>query len=140
MILDIEHTGIAVSDIEAAENDYKDLGYFKLHDGILDDLKRDVKVSFMQKGENKIELLAPLYPDKKSPVDKFTSLNMGYVMYHLAYRVTDLEKAIEYLQSKRYIQIENISISQFMENRREVYMYHSNMGLVELLEDLPEEA
>lgn len=139
MIFDIEHIGIAVADIEVAEKDYKDLGYFKLHEGIMDDLKRDVKVSFMQKGQNKIELLAPLYLDKKSPVDKFTTLNMGYVMYHLAYRVTDLEEAIEYLQSKEYIQIEEISVSQFMENRREVYMYHSNMGLVELLEDLPEE-
>lgn len=137
MILDIEHTGIAVSDIVTAEKDYKDLGYHKLHDGILDDLKRDVQVSFMQKGENKIELLAPLYPDKKSPVDKFNALNMGYVMYHLAYRVINLEEVIAYLQSKGYIQIEKISISQFMENRREVYMYHSHMGLVELLEDLP---
>ena len=82
MILDIEHTGIAVSDIVTAEKDYKDLGYHKLHDGILDDLKRDVQVSFMQKGENKIELLASLYPDKKSPVDKVNALNMRYVMYH----------------------------------------------------------
>ncbi len=131
----IHHIGIAVNDVEEAKKQYFALGYSEIHEGVLCDTIRRIKVVFMEKEGYKIELISPLDSDGKSPVDRYIKPRRGYVMYHIAYCVRDLEYAISYLKEKGFIQIENISAAALLNDRREVYLYQRKMGLVELIED-----
>lgn len=130
----VHHIGIAVKNIEEAEKQYEALGYAKKFSKAIEDSNRNIKVNFLQKYEEVFELISVLDSEKKSPVDRFMGKNSTYSMYHVAYDVENIEEAIGYLKSHGYAMIENISISEIIDFRREVYLYSRNMGLVELLE------
>lgn len=134
IVIGIDHIGIAVKNIQEAQGMYRMLGFKKLHEGVLRDEKRDILVSFMSNNQVTIELVAPVDNNQKSIVDKYLGLNIGYAMYHVCYKVTDIEKAIEYFKEKKYIKMQEISIAQLMDNKREVYMFNRKMGVIELLE------
>lgn len=98
----IEHIGIAVKDIEASEQLYKDL--FKL-----DPYKRElvpsegVEVSFFDCGESKIELLSST--NENSSIEKFIQ-SKGEGVHHIAYLVDDLVSEMKRLSGLGYSLIE----------------------------------
>jgi methylmalonyl-CoA/ethylmalonyl-CoA epimerase len=94
----IEHLGIAVKDLEAAE---------KLYELLLGraPYKREkvesegVATSFFMSGENKIELLAALNDD--SPIAKFIA-KKGEGIHHVAFDVENLEEEIKRLENNGF--------------------------------------
>ena len=94
----IDHLGIAVADLEAAEKIFTDVIGTKPY-------KREevasegVVTSFFKTGESKIELLQAKSED--SPIARHI-LKRGEGLHHIAFYVDDLDVEISELESKGY--------------------------------------
>ena len=89
MIEKINHIGIAVPNLDAAIETYKDLGFLVVGREIVESQK--VEVAMIQIGESHIELLQPI--SDESPIAKFLEKNRPGI-HHLAVSVDDIEKAL----------------------------------------------
>ena len=93
MLTVIDHVGVAVEDIEAAIALYRDaLGMPLVHRETVNE--QGVDAALLDVGDGHIELLAPLGPD--TPVGKFLA-RKGPGLHHVAYRVADVDAALEAL-------------------------------------------
>ena len=91
----IEHIGIAVRDLEAAERIFEDIlgePAFKRESVP----SESVNVSFFQTGESKVELLEST--DAEGPIAKHIE-RRGEGLHHLAFAVDDLQDEIDHLKS-----------------------------------------
>ena len=94
----IEHIGIAVKDLKAANNLYSKLlnaAPYKMEEVA----SENVNTSFFQVGESKIELLEGTSPD--SPISKFIE-KRGEGVHHIAFEVDDIEKEIARLTKEGF--------------------------------------
>lgn len=94
----IEHIGIAVRDLEAAERIFEDIlgePAFKRESVP----SESVNVSFFQTGESKVELLEST--DADGPIAKHIE-RRGEGLHHLAFAVDDLQDEIDHLKSLGY--------------------------------------
>jgi methylmalonyl-CoA/ethylmalonyl-CoA epimerase len=91
----IDHIGVAVADLDAAialhEQAY---GMEVVHRETV--ASQGVEAVLLDVGENHVELLAPLGPD--TPVGKFLA-KKGPGLHHVAYRVADIDAALDELRS-----------------------------------------
>lgn len=91
MLTRIDHIGIAVEDLDEAIALYRDsLGMELVHREVVEE--QGVEAVLLDIGEGHIELLKPLGAD--TPVGKYMAKN-GAGMHHVAYSVSDIEKALE---------------------------------------------
>ena len=94
----IEHIGIAVRDLEAAERIFEDIlgePAFKRESVP----SESVNVSFFQTGESKVELLEST--DADGPIAKHIE-RRGEGLHHLAFAVDDLQDEIDHLKPLGY--------------------------------------
>jgi methylmalonyl-CoA/ethylmalonyl-CoA epimerase len=104
MFKKIDHLGIAVEDLAAAVDLYRDtLGLDYAGEETVAEQK--VKTAFFPLGESSIELLEPTDPD--SPVGKFIA-KKGPGIHHIALRVEDVAKAIETLLTQGVRMIDTV--------------------------------
>ena len=96
MIKSIDHIGIAVKDLTATIDTYKDiLGLDCSGTEIVEEQK--VKVAFFPTGEGELELLETTSPD--GPIARFIEKN-GEGIQHIALRVENIEDALQELKDK----------------------------------------
>jgi len=94
----IEHIGIAVKDLEAANKIYKAvLGAEHYKTETVP--SEGVSTSFFKIGESKIELLAATNPE--SPIAKFIE-KRGEGIHHMAFYVEDIHAEIERLKGEGF--------------------------------------
>jgi len=94
--LKVDHIGIAVKDLEASISFYRDiLGLEMVGSEVVEEQK--VKVAFFPVGDTEIELLESTSED--GPIAKFIEKN-GEGVQHIAFKVENIEEAIEYMLSK----------------------------------------
>jgi len=87
----IDHIGVAVEDIDAAIELYRDgFGMELAHRETVE--SQGVEAVLLDVGDGHVELLAPLGPD--TPVGKYMAKN-GAGLHHVAYAVDDIEAALE---------------------------------------------
>jgi methylmalonyl-CoA/ethylmalonyl-CoA epimerase len=87
----IDHIGVAVEDIDAAIELYRDgFGMELAHRETVE--SQGVEAVLLDVGDGHVELLAPLGPD--TPVGKFMTKN-GAGLHHVAYAVDDIDAALE---------------------------------------------
>jgi methylmalonyl-CoA/ethylmalonyl-CoA epimerase len=87
----IDHIGVAVEDIDAAIELYRDSFEMELaHRETVE--SQGVEAVLLDVGEGHVELLAPLGPE--TPVGKFLAKN-GTGLHHVAYAVDDIDAALE---------------------------------------------
>jgi methylmalonyl-CoA/ethylmalonyl-CoA epimerase len=92
----IDHIGIAVKAIEQAGKFYTDILGLKIHDiETVSDQK--VNVAFIPITDSEVELLESTEPD--GPVAKFID-NKGEGVQHIAFRVENIEAALQELKDK----------------------------------------
>lgn len=92
----LDHIGIAVKNLDETIKFYKDvLGLPLEGTEVVED--QNVKVAFLPVGDTEIELLESTTPD--GPIAKHIE-RRGEGVQHLAFRVDDIEEAIEYMKSK----------------------------------------
>jgi len=95
----IEHIGIAVKDIEAANAVYKSLlGYEHYRTEAVP--SEGVTTSFFQCGDSKIELLEAMHDE--SPIAKFIE-KRGEGIHHIAFSVDDIVAEIERLKGEGFV-------------------------------------
>lgn len=87
----IDHIGVAVEDIDAALELYRDGFEMELaHRETVE--SQGVEAVLLDVGEGHVELLAPLGPE--TPVGKFMAKN-GAGLHHVAYAVADIDAALK---------------------------------------------
>lgn len=95
-ILKIDHLGIAVNSIEEGKNIWTDaLGL--AFEGFETVEEQKVTTAFFPVGESEVELLESTAPD--GPVAKFLE-KRGEGIHHIAFRVENIEDALEELKEK----------------------------------------
>ncbi len=130
----INHVGSIVRDIEKAVTQYTDLGFTKESKKIKDDIQ-EVFIVFMKKDNYVIELIQPV--DKTSKMNNLLK-KQGAGVYHVCYELEaddiSFEDKINELKDLSYLQITDINPAIAFDNRRIVFLYHQNLGFIELLE------
>jgi methylmalonyl-CoA/ethylmalonyl-CoA epimerase len=95
-ILKVDHIGIAVSSIEEVKKLYSDiLGLTHLGSETVAEQK--VTTAFFPVGDTEVELLESTSPD--GPIGKYIEAK-GQGVQHIAFRVDNIEKALEELKAK----------------------------------------
>ena len=95
MIEKIDHIGIVVKDLEKAIKVYSDVLGLKVENvEQVEEFK--VKIAFLPVGEVLVELLEPIGP---GTVQDFLTEH-GEGLYHICYKVTDIDKALEEVGKK----------------------------------------
>ncbi len=95
-LLDIDHVGIAVQDLEAAVDQYRrTLGVEPVHRERVED--QGVEEVLFPAGTSFIQLLGALGPT--TPVGLFLA-KRGPGVHHVAYRVVDVEAALKHLRAE----------------------------------------
>lgn len=95
MLEAIDHTGIAVADIDSSLAFYRDvLGMALVHRETL--AGQGVEAVLLDVGDAHVELIAPLGPG--SPVARFLSAR-GPGLHHVAYRVRDIDTVLASLSA-----------------------------------------
>ncbi len=98
MVKQLEHIGIAVSDMEKAIDLYSRLlGRMPYKEETVE--TEGVRTVFFRVGEVKIELLEGIGPD--NPIDRFVA-KRGAGIHHLAYEVEDIFEAIRYCKEQGF--------------------------------------
>lgn len=96
MVTKIDHIGIAVANLDEALKFYEDiLGIKCTGTEVVEEQK--VKTAFLPIGDTEVELLEST--DKEGPIAKFIE-KKGQGIQHIAYRVENIEKALEEVKAK----------------------------------------
>jgi methylmalonyl-CoA/ethylmalonyl-CoA epimerase len=95
-ILKIDHLGIAVNSIDDGKNFWSDVLGLKFEGAETVDAQK-VTTAFFPVGESEVELLESTSPD--GPVAKFID-KKGTGFQHVAFRVADINAALEELKEK----------------------------------------
>ena len=130
----IEHIGIAVKDLEAANATYTAL--LKSEPYKTETVESEgVSTSFFKTGESKIELLAATNAD--SPVAKFIE-KRGEGIHHIAFAVDDIEAEISRLEKEGF-QLLNKTPKPGADNKLVAFLHpkSSHGVLVELCQEKP---
>ena len=128
----IEHIGIAVKDLEAAEQRFaKLLNTLSYKQEEVE--SEGVITSFFKVGESKIELLAATKPD--SPIQKFID-KKGEGIHHVAFEVTDIEQKMKDLAEQGFVLI-NDRPKDGADNKKVAFIHPKSTGgiLVEICQD-----
>jgi methylmalonyl-CoA epimerase len=95
LLVEIDHVGIAVTDLEAAVQEYRRaLGLEPAHREVVED--QGVEEVLFAVGTSFIQLLGALGPE--TPVGRFLS-GRGEGVHHIGYRVPDIAAALDRLRS-----------------------------------------
>jgi len=125
------HVGIACRDIEKTRAFYLAMGYTA--QPIIDDPLQDIRICFLEHpSQPMLELLAPI--DEKSPVNRILKA-VGVSPYHICYSVDDLEATMKSLRREhRFVTVSKPLPACAIDNRRVAFMFHNDVGLIELVE------
>lgn len=129
--MQIDHTGIAVRDLEDAISFYTNVLHGKLIDRYINTaVGVETEIAVIHMGEDVIELLLPT--SDTSPIARFLKAR-GKGVHHIAYRVNDLEESMESLKREGISFLED-TFRTTAKGRRLIYMdpRHSGGVIVEL--------
>jgi len=132
-LTDIDHVGIAVADLEAAVAEYERLlGVAPAHRERVED--QGVEEVLFPAGSSFIQLLGSLGPD--TPVGRSLE-RRGPGVHHVAYRVEDIEAALDHLRAEGVRLIDEAPRAG-SRNARIAFVHPAAMGgvLVELVQVL----
>ena len=127
----VHHIGYIIKNMERAINLFGVLGYDVVAKPVLD-TERKIFICFLKNGDTVIELIesASPYSVVSGMVKKY-----GASPYHICYEVSSLDEAVANLEIGGYIVTEKPMPAQALGGRRVVFMYHTQIGLIELLEE-----
>jgi methylmalonyl-CoA/ethylmalonyl-CoA epimerase len=130
----LDHIGVVVKDIEAAQRYYKGQFGFEALSPVLDEPVQKVKIVFIELGLGQFPAIELIQPDgESSPVFNFLK-KTGGGLHHLSYEVEDLDRAIEDFKKRRSLMVGKIYPGAGHKGRRVAWFYTGNKELVELIE------
>ena len=132
MDMKIHHLGYAVGSIEKSMPVFEILGW-KISSDITDDVPRKVRIAFLEKDGQLLELVAPLGDD--SPVHQALKQNKGVpTPYHICYEVESLDAARVELKQKGFMPFVSAAPAPAIDNRCVEWFFALNLGIIELVE------
>lgn len=131
----VHHVGYAVADIDESISAFKALGYV-IESGIINDSQRKVRIAFVKKGEDRLELVAALC--EGSPVDGVLA-KCGSVPYHICFSVDSIDDTYSELKKKGFLMLHKPLAAPAIGSKKVAFVYCKTIGLIELLEN-PEDA
>lgn len=102
MLKNIDHLGIAVNDLGDSMNLYENILGLECH-GKETVEEQSVNVAFYKVGDTKIELLESTHPE--GPIARHINTR-GQGLQHIAYRVANIEEAIEGMVAKGIVMLD----------------------------------
>lgn len=131
----VNHIGYLVKDLEKAKMEFRNLGY-SVEPEVTHDELRGVDICFAQSqnegmGGYVVELVSPYHADSVVAGMIKKHKNMPY---HICYESECLENDLEYLLARGWVQIDKPCAAPAFDNRRVVFLVHSKVGMIELLE------
>lgn len=132
-IVRLEHLGIAVSDLEQANELFQAL-FNKEHYKVESVDSEHVSTSFFKTGESKVELLEATAPE--SAIAKYVE-KRGQGMHHVAFEVEDIYASMAYLREKGFRFI-NDEPKRGADNKLICFVHPKSAGgvLVELCQEI----
>lgn len=128
-LLEMNHIGYAVKDIEKSAAMYVASGW--VLSPIYKEHVQRTKIAFLTKpGMTTIELVSPL--EGESPIDNILR-TQGVAPYHICYVVEDIMQAVEDLYEEGFKPLFMPVESNAMENHKICYLYHLDVGYIELV-------
>lgn len=128
--IQFHHFGIACKEIDKTAEAYAQLGYSK-GETIFDPLQ-NINICFLTHSEMPlVELLSPV--DENSPIVQILEKN-GVTPYHTCYAVDDLDNVVKAFKRLRYVVVSKPKEASALDDRRVVFLYNVDMGLIELVE------
>lgn len=132
-MLKVHHIGYLVKDIEISKLDFLKLGYSEVSP-IVHDKARKIRICFMENADVMVELVEPC---DDCEFLKGLKKKIGVGTYHICYECDNFDNTIQKLTSNNgggYILIQEPSPAVAIGNRRVVFMFSPNVGLIELVE------
>jgi len=124
------HIGVACKNIKKSISIYEGIGYQSSN--IIFDPIQNVNLCFLQKDDSPvIELVGSV--DENSPLTNILKKN-GTSPYHTCYEVINIEDEILNLNNQGYMQISPTAPAIAFDGRKICFLYHKDIGIVELLE------
>lgn len=127
--LKINHVGYLINDLEKSLEIFINMGYCKLSK-YLDNL-RGVEIAFIKKNDLILELIRPIR--ENSAVSNLYK-KIGPSPYHVCYETFDLDKTIADFRKNNWIVVVNKQPAIAFGNLNVVFLFHKEVGLIELLE------
>lgn len=130
-MLRIDHIAVAVTDLDASENAYRDTLEL-IWVGREEVVSQKVRTSIFRVGESRVELLTPTAPD--SPIAGFLE-KRGPGLHHICFEVEDIEAEIARLKN-RGARLLNETPRPGVEGSRIVFLHPKEAAgvLIELVE------
>jgi methylmalonyl-CoA epimerase len=132
VLIDVDHVGIAVADLETAVEHYRRaFGVEPAHREVVE--AQGVEEVLFRVGTSYIQLLGALGP--QTPVGRFLSSH-GPGVHHVAYRVDDVAAALEHLRAEG-VRLVDEAPRPGSRGTRIAFVHPSGMGgvLVELVQE-----
>lgn len=133
MLMEAHHVGYAVKDHEGASEAFMALGYTCVQEKMYDS-GRNLWISFVRNGGILVELISIADCDLPSPLDSILKGSTKATPYHICYEVENLDRAIEYLNEQKYVNVKTPLEAPALDGRRVAFLFHRNSGLIELVE------
>ena len=128
--MEFHHVGIAVNSIEETAKWYIDMGYSLTE--TIEDPVQNIKFAFLKRNDTPLlELVQPI--DKTSPVSNILK-KVGVTAYHFCYETKVLQEAIDDLEARDFKMLVEPVQAIAYNYRKICFLYHSDVGLIELLE------
>lgn len=127
----INHIGYAVKRIDRAMESFRALGFD--FGPIIDDIDRNIKISFGEKDGYCIELVSPLDKTVSSPVDSYISSGAG-TPYHICYESDDFFSDIKALENQGFKVIVPPKPAVALGGANVVFLLNLGFGIMEIVE------
>ena len=129
-VMQVDHIGYIVKNIEKSLVEFEKLGYEKCSD-FFNDEKRKTNIQFMKKENYVIELIEP-QDEKSDAYSYYKKLRNG--PYHICYKVDNIDESIKKLVDDGYLLIKEKETAIAYNNKYVCFLYKNAMGLIELVE------
>lgn len=126
----INHIGYLVKNFEEAKAEFEKLGYKPVSKDTHDTI-RLVDICFMEQDNYVIELVSPY--DQESVVAGLIKKYKN-TPYHICYETEDFDNDIDKLEHSGYVKMDEPLPAPAFENRRVVFLFHSQIGMIELVD------
>ena len=126
----VHHIGYLVDNIEQAIETFGLLGYSLACETIFDETRR-IYLALISQGKMVIELIQP---ERDSYLWNLRS-RFKNAPYHICYSCADLDLSCQMLRKKGFFPVRKPEPAILFHNRRVCFLFHRQIGFVELLED-----
>ena len=128
----IDHIGYAVNDITNSITAFNSLGFSTWKEPAFDSVQ-GLWIALLSNGKHMIELVSP-DTSKGSSIERLLAVN-GPMPYHICFSTDNIELESKKLSEQGFRVISGFTPAAIFDGRQICFLYHKDIGLIELLEN-----